>query len=62
MKCDERQNPLVDFGINDINSEEFDKLWPWVQRIVMESDEGKRINSSAANEPELDDEDDLPFS
>lgn len=62
MKCDERQNPLVDFGINDINSEEFDKLWPWVQRIVMESDEGKRFNSSVVNEPELDDEDDLPFS
>jgi hypothetical protein len=59
MKCDERQNPLVDFGITDINNDEFTKLWPWVQRIVLESDEGKRFNGSVDNN---DDEDDLPFS
>jgi hypothetical protein len=42
MECPERINELVDFGINDIGTPEFDKLWPWVAKIVMESKEGKR--------------------
>jgi len=50
----DRHNPLVDFGISDLGTEEFEKLWPWVQKIVKESYEGIQFYASEApmNTPE----------
>lgn len=36
-----RHNELIDFGIDDIRGPEFLKLWPWVQKTILESEEGK---------------------
>jgi hypothetical protein len=37
-----RVNPLVDFGIDDIGTESWDNLYPWLQvQIIEKSDEGK---------------------
>jgi hypothetical protein len=63
----EIHNPLVDFGIQDLGTEEYEKLWPWVQKIIGESEEGKRFFSDApvqakdstAEESIVDD--DIPF-
>lgn len=63
----EEINPLVDFGVEDLGTEEFDKLWPWVQNIVKESEEGQRFYSDspdtgAAESPSAaPDDDDIPF-
>jgi len=59
MILEARQNELVDFGICDLGTPEFDKLYGWVQKIVMDSDEGKRFNASGA--PMTDDKEPLPF-
>lgn len=68
MKAIDRVNPLVDFGICDLGTEEYDKLWPWVQKIVDSSDEGKEFHgqappkgNSGSNEPPTDPDDDIPF-
>lgn len=55
MNVPDRVNDLVDFGINDINTKEFDKLWPYVQKWVNESIEGIRYNESGARDMEDDD-------
>lgn len=57
---EERQNPLVDFGISDLGTPEFDKLWPWVQKLVKESDEGKRFYAGQTIEDKLP-EGSIPF-
>lgn len=44
MKAIDRVNPLVNFGIRDLGSEEYDKLWPWVQKIVDSSEEGQQFS------------------
>ena len=46
MVCADRYNELVDFGVDDINGPEFNNLWPWVQKIVMDSYEGKAYSDS----------------
>jgi len=51
MTCIDRVNDIVDFGIKDIGGEEWGKLYPWVQKIVLESDEGKRYNSTGDAAP-----------
>jgi len=60
MKCEERVNPLVDFGIGDVATPEFEKLWPWVQKIVLESKEMEG-HVPAEVEPELPEESDILF-
>ena len=35
-------NPVVDFGINDMCTEEYNKLYPWVQNVVKDSHEGQK--------------------
>jgi hypothetical protein len=64
MKAIDRVNDLVDFGIGEIGSQEFNSLWPWVQAIIERSDEGKEFagqgapaSSGGANVPD----DDIPF-
>lgn len=40
---DPQVNPTINFGIDDLyNPEEFNKLYPWVQKLVMESEEAKK--------------------
>ena len=46
IKCEPRVNELVDFGINDIGTPEFEKLWPWVQRLVLNSEEGLKYTKT----------------
>lgn len=46
MTCGDRHNDLVDFGIGDYNTEEANKLWPWVLKIISESHEIKNPNQS----------------
>lgn len=44
MQAEPRVNELIDFGIGDITNEElFNKLYPWVQNIVKDSDEYKAL-------------------
>lgn len=50
MKCEDRVNPIVDFGISDLGTAEWDKLYPWVQRVVKDSEEGKRFFASSPGE------------
>ncbi len=60
----DRVNELVDFGINDIGTPEFEKLWPWVQKLVKESYEatGKLPLAAAGETPaEPFDGDEIPF-
>lgn len=67
MQLNERVNELVDFGIADINTSEFDKLYPFVQDIINSSEEGKLFNTiKRENEEEMQQkpfskEEDLPF-
>jgi hypothetical protein len=68
MKAIDQVNPSVDFGICDLGGPEWDKLWPWVQKIIDQSDEGKEFlnqappkqNRDTNSEPE-DPDDDIPF-
>lgn len=39
MTCHERYNEIIDFGIEDANTELFDKIWPWVRKIIIEATE-----------------------
>lgn len=43
MSCPDRTNDLVDFGIDDLGSPIFEKIYPYVQRIILDSHEGKRF-------------------
>ena len=43
MTCAERANDLVDFGIGDLGTPEFEKVYPYLQKIILDSDEGKRF-------------------
>lgn len=45
-------NPLVDFGIGDMGTPEFDKLYPWIQNVVRDSHEGQKFFLGLNNEPE----------
>lgn len=52
MQAEPRVNELVDFGIGDITNEElFNKLWPWVQNIIKESDEYRAMTFPPNAEP-----------
>jgi hypothetical protein len=64
-------NPMVDFSIDSIGGEEFEKCYDWVKKIIMESDEGVAYAAggnvaggnapdNSGGEPPLDD-DDIPF-
>jgi len=70
MKAIDQVNPSVDFGICDLGGEEWDKLWPWVQKIVEQSDEGKEFFGQAPpkedrrddqQESGMNPDDDIPF-
>lgn len=63
-----RVNDLVNFGIDDLGTAEYDKLYPWVQKIIEKSDEGKAFfgqgapaQSSGQSAPPIDEDDDIPF-
>ena len=49
MKIPDAENDLVFFPITDIETGDWEKLWPWEQKIIMESDEGKAF--TAGGEP-----------
>lgn len=51
-------NEMIDFGIHDIETETFKKLWPWVQKIITASYEAKELGLTL--EPK-EEEDDVPF-
>jgi hypothetical protein len=67
MTCNDRVNELVDFGINDLGTPEFDKVYPYVQKWILDSHEGKAFTiggstTSSQEEPStLVDDGDLPF-
>jgi hypothetical protein len=68
MKAIDRVNDTVDFGICDLGEPEWDSLWPWVQKIIEKSDEGKEFFGQGApaqntgnGEPPFDPDDDIPF-
>ena len=59
MACPDRVNELVDFGIGDLGTPEFEKVYPYLQKTILESDEGRKFagvqsadnfNDSGANE------------
>jgi len=60
MEPPERVNELIDFGIHDIDQPVFKKLWPWVQKIIMDSYEAKALNLSDLGMPK-DGEEQMPF-
>lgn len=43
QQAPEPVNELIDFGIHDIEQPVFKKLWPWVQKIIMDSYEAKAL-------------------
>lgn len=68
MKAIDRVNDTVDFGICDLGEPEWDNLWPWVQKIIEKSDEGKEFfgqgapaKNTGGGEPPFDPDDDIPF-
>jgi hypothetical protein len=71
MTVIERVNDLVFFEIENIrNQEEWDKVWPWVQKRILASDEGKvsgmqanepKHEAAPANDPPLMGEEEIPF-
>lgn len=58
IKPPERVNQLVNFGISDLGTPEFEKLWPWVQKKIMNSKEGIAFLEKQEQGGEADD---LPF-
>ena len=40
FELDAQVNPSMNFGIDDIGNDEWNKLYPWLQKQVMKSDEG----------------------
>lgn len=66
VKLGKPVNPIINFGIADLNNpEEFGKLYPWVQKIVMESHEAQDAPAEAViqrEEPAVEDDDsDIPW-
>jgi hypothetical protein len=69
MKAEPRVNDTVDFGICDLGEPEWDNLWPWVQKIIEKSDEGKEFfgqgapaqQNNGGGQPPIDPDDDIPF-
>ena len=65
VKLGAPQNPIVNFGIADLNNPaEFDKLYPWVQKIVMESHEAQDAPVEPViqtAEPAVEDDSDIPW-
>lgn len=63
----ERVNELVDFSIDSIGGEEFEKCYDWVKDQIMASDEGKAYAANGGNasseggEPPINPDDDVPF-
>ena len=53
MKCEPRVNDLVDFGIDDYPSGDFDKLYPYVKDIILKSKEvmKRERDNEIASEP-----------
>jgi len=67
VKPADRVNPLVSFTLDD-NEGTYGDLWPWVQRIIASSEEGKAKGLQAAEKrtegeakPEVADDDLIPF-
>jgi hypothetical protein len=61
VKLDKQFNEAVNFGIEDIDSPEFDKLFPWVQKIVKESIEYQERPEASTDELEGEEASDIPF-
>lgn len=65
MDIPEAVNPLVDFGIEDMQGPEFEQLWPWVQDIIKKSDEAKAIGFTGVSkqlpDADSDDNEKMPF-
>jgi hypothetical protein len=69
VKLGKPYNPIVNFGIEDVGSDLFHNLYPWLQKIIMESEEFKARDSELIQkydvpEPvktEADDSEDIPF-
>jgi hypothetical protein len=61
------QNPLVNFSIDSIGGDEFEKCYDWVKKIIMESDEGLAFAAnggtpdSTSSEAAAATEDEIPF-
>lgn len=65
VKLGKPVNPIVNFGISDLNTpDEFNKLYPWLQKIVMESHEAQapvEPTIQRNNEPQGEDDGDIPW-
>ena len=65
MAVIDRQNPLIDFAISDVNMPIFESIWPWVQNIIKKSVEGEQyFGANAPKTPPLRpiEEDPPPFA
>jgi len=60
MQAEELKNEKVDFGITDLGTPEFEKVWPWVRKIIAESNEGKRFFGPKGYDPMADKKEDVP--
>ena len=51
MEVIERQNPLIDFAVEELgsNEETMKQIWPWVKKIIWESEEGKVFHAANPN-------------
>ena len=67
VKLGKPHNPLINFGIDEIGTEQFSGLYPWIQNIIKESEEykGGKVTEYDVPEPKQDNEDnedgDIPF-
>lgn len=64
VKLDDQFNAPINFGIEDINTPEWNKLYPWLQNIIKESQEYIALMGASTEEEtviESAEEDDIPF-
>ena len=62
MEVPPRVNELIDFGIHDVEQPVFKKLWPWVQKIILASNEAQELGlTESKQDPSVQDDDEIPF-
>lgn len=63
VKLGKPHNDIINFGIADLDSPAFGALYPWVQKIITESEEYKSFTPAEVSEPAQDEteEDEIPF-
>jgi hypothetical protein len=52
MPAIDQVNPSVDFGVDEIGTNDWEKLYPWVQKIILEKSEEGQAWTAAGNKYE----------